>query len=85
MRIIIIIIILLHGVIHLMGFLKAFELVEIKELNLPISRPMGLLWLIGTVLFVITGILYALKYNTWYMWGRRSCISIQFFSCLFLE
>lgn len=31
--------ILLHGLIHLMGFLKAFHLADIEQLTLPISKP----------------------------------------------
>ena len=43
------ILILLHGLIHLMGFLKAFQITEMNQLQTPISKPMGILWLNGTM------------------------------------
>lgn len=58
MRILFLIIILLHALIHILGFVKGFGFREIKELTMPISKPMGLLWLIAAILLVIYGILY---------------------------
>lgn len=57
MKTALIIITFLHGLLHLLGFVKGFELKVIKELTLPISKPMGLLWLAVTVLFLIYAIL----------------------------
>jgi hypothetical protein len=39
----------LHGLIHLMGFLKAFGLAELAQLTMPISKPMGMAWLAAMV------------------------------------
>ncbi len=36
-----------HGLIHSMGFLKAFGLAQLPQLTLPISRPLGVLWLVA--------------------------------------
>jgi hypothetical protein len=36
---------LLHGLIHLLGFSKAYQLAELKEFMKPVSRPAGILWL----------------------------------------
>ena len=57
MRIIFLVIVLLHGLIHALGFVKAFAFKEVKELTLPISKPLGLLWLSATILFLIYGML----------------------------
>lgn len=57
-RIAFFIIVLLHGLIHLLGFIKGFGLQEVKELALPFSKPMGLLWLLAAVMLLIFGILY---------------------------
>lgn len=51
------IIVMLHGLIHLLGFVKGFELRKIKELMLPISKSMGLVWLVAAILFLIYGVL----------------------------
>jgi len=40
-------IITIHGLIHLMGFVKAFQLAEINQLTKAIPKPIGLLWLIS--------------------------------------
>ncbi len=66
MRILFFIIVLLHGLIHLLGFVKGFGLKEVKELILPISKPMGLFWLTAAVLFLIYGILNFV--NSKYAW-----------------
>lgn len=52
MKIIFLIVILLHGLIHFLGFVKGFSIKEIKELTLPISKPMGFLWLSATIMFL---------------------------------
>ena len=44
----------LHGLIHLLGFVKAFDLGEIRELTQPVSRTMGILWLLSASPFVAT-------------------------------
>ena len=36
---------LAHGLIHLMGFTKAFGFADIEQLTQDISRPAGLFWL----------------------------------------
>ena len=66
MRIVFLIIVILHGLIHLLGFVKGFGFKEVKELTLPITKPMGLLWLTATVLFLTYGILYLV--NSKYAW-----------------
>lgn len=66
MRIVFLIIVFLHGLIHLLGFVKGFGFKEVKELTLFISKPMGLLWLTASILFLIYSILYLS--NSKYAW-----------------
>ncbi len=66
MRIMFLIIVLLHGLIHLLGFVKGFGFKEVKELTLPISKPMGFIWLTATIIFLTYGILYLA--NSKYAW-----------------
>ncbi|MDQ2709770.1 MAG: hypothetical protein M3Z25_20025 [Actinomycetota bacterium] len=49
-RITVAVLFVLHGLIHLLGFAKAFELAEMPQLVQPISRPAGLLWLTAALL-----------------------------------
>jgi hypothetical protein len=65
LRIIFLILVTVHGLIHLMGFAKAFQYAEMKQLTIAISKPVGLIWLIATLLFVTTAILFLLKNDYW--------------------
>ncbi len=67
MRFIFLFILLLHGLIHLMGFAKAFQLAEIEQLTLPISRLSGLFWLMTCILMLSSGAAYLLKMEWWWM------------------
>lgn len=60
-------IILIHGFIHLLGFLKAFNLAEINQLRLPISNFAGLVWLLVCLLFAISAVAYFFKWHWWWM------------------
>ncbi len=50
--------ILIHGLIHLPGFLKAFELAKVEELKMPINKASGMIWLLTSFLFIAMAILY---------------------------
>jgi hypothetical protein len=66
MRIAFLIIVVLHGLIHLLGFVKGVGLKEVKELTLPISKNMGFVWLEATMLLLAFAIVHAL--NSKYSW-----------------
>ena len=66
-RIIFIIIIGFHGLIHLMGFVKAFNFAETKELTQPISKFLGLIWLLALLLFISALIQYLIKNEFWWL------------------
>lgn len=46
----------LHGLISLMGFLKAFQLVEIKQFEFEISRVSGSFWLLSSLLLFVASV-----------------------------
>lgn len=60
-------IVIIHALIHLMGFVKAFKLVEINQLPQSISRPIGMLWLFAALLFVFSTVLFLLKKEWWFV------------------
>ena len=41
-----------HGLIHLLGFVKAFELAELPQLTHPVSPALGIMWLLATLLYL---------------------------------
>lgn len=59
-------ILLIHGLIHLMGFTKAFKFAEVSQLHTDISKPAGLGWLAATLLFVVSTALFLLKKDLWW-------------------
>lgn len=58
-------IILIHGLIHLMGFVKSVKPGSIQQITAHVSKPMGLLWLLTALLFLIVFILWIVKNNYW--------------------
>ena len=67
MKILLLLIISIHGFIHLFGFAKAFNLSKIETLALPISKPLGVLWGFSFLLFALTALLYSLNSSRWWL------------------
>lgn len=67
MKIFLVLLILVHGLIHLLGFVKAMGWAELKQLTKPISRPFGIVWLLVAVVWVMSAALVALNYEYWWM------------------
>lgn len=77
MRIVFLIVVLLHGLIHLLGFVKAFGFKGSKELSLHVSKPIGIVWLIATVLFLVYGIMYFIQFKQSWLLGVIAVIISQ--------
>lgn len=58
-------VLLLHGLIHLMGFAKAFKYAEIPQLTGSFSKTTGLLWLTTALLITTSAALFLLKKEEW--------------------
>ncbi len=67
MKIILTLILVFHGLIHFMGFAKAYDMGNIANFTKHISKPMGLLWLLTGLLLIVSGILYFMRKETWPM------------------
>ncbi len=67
----------IHGLIHLMGFAKAFDLAHISQLSKEISRPLGVCWLVATALFIASTILFFLKNDFWWLVAMISVLLSQ--------
>lgn len=77
MHIAFVILVFVHAVIHILGFIKGFSITEIKELTLPISKSMGIVWLLITCLFVCYGILIINDYSQAWVIGLIAVILSQ--------
>lgn len=67
MRYLFSLLLLAHGLIHWMGFLKAYRFAEISQLVQPISKSVGLLWLSTALVWMIAALLLMLRKDTWWM------------------
>lgn len=60
---------IIHGMIHLIGFVKAFDYARLSAFTTYISRAAGLAWLLVTLLFLVTAFLYVRSSNAWVYTG----------------
>lgn len=56
MRIALAVVLVMHALLHLMGFVKAFGLVPVTQLTVPISRSMGVVWFAGAILLIAAAV-----------------------------
>lgn len=83
MKYVFVVIIFLHGLIHLLGFVKGFGFKEVKELTLPISKPMAVVWLSATLLFLTYGILQSVHSKYAWLFGFIAITVSQILIILF--
>lgn len=58
-------IMLVHGLIHVMGFAKAFGYGNINKLSTVIAKPLGLVWLVTALLFLVGVLLLIIRKDSW--------------------
>ena len=85
MRILLAILISIHGIIHLFGFLKAFGISEFNAITQPISKPFGIIWLMAFILFLTTLVLFLIQHNGWWMIGILAVLLSQFLIILYWQ
>jgi hypothetical protein len=67
MRILFGLLIAAHGMIHLAGFLKAYGLAELPQLDQPISRTAGVAWLVAGLGFIAVAALVVAGARLWWV------------------
>ncbi len=77
MKIFFFLLIVLHGLIHLLGVAKASGIVEVKELTHPISKPAGVAWLVAALLLLTSALLFILGEGLWWIVGIPAVILSQ--------
>ena len=85
MRIAFLILVIIHGLIHLLGFVKAYELSEIKALTQPISKTFGAVWLIAFIMLSISALLFVFRNSNWWMFGAIAVLISQFLIIYFWQ
>lgn len=77
MRIFITVVILVHGLIHFLGFLKSVKPQSVKELSQNISKQRGILWLFSAILLTVTAVTYFMMLDWWWILALPAVIISQ--------
>ena len=77
MRFILGILILIHGLMHLMGYVKAFSISEALQISQSIPKNLGMLFFFTSFLFLIAAILFFTKFNLWFVFAIVGVITSQ--------
>jgi hypothetical protein len=77
MRWVFAVIVAIHGLIHLVGVAKAFGLAELPQLALPISRPMGVVWLAAALVSLAAAVGVVAWPRWWWLVGAAALVLSQ--------
>ncbi|MBS1522442.1 MAG: hypothetical protein JST50_15690 [Bacteroidetes bacterium] len=78
MKIVFIALMILHGIIHSMGFFKAFRIADLAQLVHPIPKSSGVLWLVACLLFIFAAILFSVNRQSWWIFSALALILSQY-------
>ncbi|MHA6781922.1 DUF6544 family protein [Pseudonocardia saturnea] len=67
----------LHGLLHLLGFAKAFGLADLPQLNQTGSPPVGVLWLVAALLCLTAAAALFLAPRRWWTVGALAVVVSQ--------
>ena len=84
MQVVFIILLTFHGIIHSLGFFKAFGYLEVN-FTVHISKPFGLVWLASFLFFLITVALVVLKNENWWWLWLTGVVLSQFLVIVFWQ
>ena len=73
-----IVLISLHGLIHTLGFVKAFGLAPITQMTHEISKPVGVAWLVAAMLFALTAVVISLQREYWWLVALAGVLLSQY-------
>jgi hypothetical protein len=74
---ILLVVLVAHGLVHLMGFAKAFGLAELPQLTQPMTREIGLIWLVAAVLMIGAAAMMMWWPRYWWLAGALALIVSQ--------
>ena len=66
-----------HGLIHLLGAAKGFGWAEVEALTEPIEPALGVVWLTAAIVVVATGVLVAARNRMWWVAGAAGVVISQ--------
>jgi hypothetical protein len=66
MKFAIIAIIVIHALIHVTGFIKAFRPARVTQLSQDIPKSTGVLWLAAAITFILSAVFLAIQTTIWW-------------------
>ena len=78
MRWVFALVIVVHGLIHVMGLVKGFGLAELPQLTLPITRGMGVVWFLAALLCLASVVALFAWPRGWWALGLAAVVLSQF-------
>ncbi len=66
-----------HGLIHLLGAVKGFGWADVAQLVEPIGAAAGAAWLTAAILTISTGVLLLVRFRWWWVVGAAAVITSQ--------
>lgn len=78
MKIALVVLMIVHGAVHSMGFVKAFRIVEVSQLANMIQKSNGVLWLLAGLLFVFSAILFSTEKEWWWVSSLTAVLISQY-------
>lgn len=93
MKYIPLLLLLIHGLIHLLGFVKEFRLASVEQLSgdtlftfsVQARKVLGVLWLCASVLVVVSTIFWWRGINAWWMIGLAALLLSQLLIVLYWQ
>ncbi len=76
-RILFLLVLLAHGLIHFMGYVKSVKPESLAELTLPVSKSVGMYWLLAGLLFTAVASLFLLRKDAWWMLAAPALVLSQ--------
>ncbi|WP_273568058.1 DUF6544 family protein [Maribacter halichondriae] len=78
MRIVLTLFLFFHGLLHFLGFVRAFAIGSMAEFTKEFSKPVGLLWLLTGLLFVLSALMILFRKEGWHWFVFMAAIVSQF-------
>jgi hypothetical protein len=77
MRVAFVLVLAVHGLIHLAGFVQGFGLADVEALRLSIGRTAGVLWLLAALGFLASAVMFSAAPARWWIVGAPTLLLSQ--------
>ena len=74
---VVVVVLVLHGLVHLLGAVKGFGWARVSALTEPIGPALGAAWLLAATLVVVAAVLMAVRTRWWWVVGAAALVASQ--------